>query len=123
MWLALSHRGLAAAGRALHMNRLCLVGLGLLCSVATTKAESAKPARAHPVKAMTAKVVASNRGGLAGVNFSNPYAPPVGTQKAAIARFPTVPTEALVDPQGGFSLTAGRDSPDAPFTGGVKFRF
>lgn len=105
------------------MNRLCLVGLGLLCSVATTKAESAKPARAHLVKAMTVRVVASNKGGLAGVNFSDPYAPPVGTQKAGIARFPTVPTEAPVDPQGGFSLTAGRDSPDAPFTGGVKFRF
>jgi hypothetical protein len=123
MWLALSHRGSASTGKALHMNRPCLVGLGLLCSVAATKAESAKPTRAHPVKAMTVKVVASNRGGLAGVNFSNPYAPPVGTQKAAIARFPTVPTETPVGPHGGFSLTAGRDSPDAPFTGGVKFRF
>ena len=91
--VSLSHRGSAAAGKALHMNRLCLVGLGLLCSVATTKAESAKPARAHPVKASAVKVVAPNRGGLAGVNFSNPYAPPVGTQKAPIARFPTVPTE------------------------------
>ena len=57
------------------------------------------------------------------MNFSDPYAPPVGTQKAAIARFPTVPTEVPVDPQGSFSLTAGRNSPDAPFTGGVKFRF
>ena len=72
---------------------------------------------------MTVKVIALNRGGLASVNFSDPYAPPVGTQKAAIARFPTVPTEVPVDPQGSFSLTAGRDSPDAPFTGGVKFRF
>jgi hypothetical protein len=100
-----------------------VVGLGLLCSVAETKAESPKPARAHPLKAMTVKVVTSNRGGLAGVNFSDPYAPPVGTQKAAIARFPTIPAEAPVAPQAGFSLTAGRDSPDAPFTGGVKFRF
>jgi hypothetical protein len=123
MWLVLSHRGSAAAGKARHVNRLCLVGLGLLCSAAPTKAESPKPARAHLVKAMTVKVVASNKGGLAGVNFSDPYAPPVGTQKAAIARFPAIPAEAPVDPQARFSLTAGRDSPDAPFTGEVKFRF
>ena len=123
MSLVWSHRGSAAAGKAPHVNRLCLVGLGLLCSVAATKAESPQPARAHPVKTMTVKVVALNRGGLASVNFSDPYAPPVGTQKAAIARFPAIPAEAPVDPQAGFSLTAGRDSPDAPFTGGVKFRF
>ena len=69
------------------------------------------------------KVVGENSG-LAGVNFSDPYAPPVRAQKAAVTRFPTLPTEAPADPQGtGFSLTAGRDSPDAPFTGGLKFRF
>jgi hypothetical protein len=123
MWLVLGHSVWAVASKTLHMNRLCLAGLGLLCFVVATKAESPKPAGAHPVKAMTVKVVTSNRGGLAGVNFSDPYAPPVGTQKAAIARFPTVPTEAPIDPQGGFSLTADRDAPDAPFTGGVKFRF
>jgi len=39
-----------------------------MCNGAT-KAESPKPARAHLVKAMTVKVVAPNRGGLAGVNF------------------------------------------------------
>jgi hypothetical protein len=123
MWLIFTRRVRVAAGKAPRVSRLCLVGLGLLCSVAATKAESPKPVRAHPVKAMTVKVVASNKGGLAGVNFSDPYAPPVGTLKTAIARFPVVPKEATVDPQDGFSLTAGRDSPDAPFTGGVKFRF
>ena len=110
------------------MRRLCLVGLGLLCSVAATKAESPsvahpKPARMHEVKATTVKVGASDSNSLAAVNFSDPYAPPMGAKKAAVARFPTVSTKAPVDPQGGFSLTAGRESPDAPFTGGLKFRF
>jgi hypothetical protein len=123
MWLIFTHRVRVAAVKALHMSRFCLVGLSVLCSVAATKAESPKPVRAHPVEAVTVKVAASNKGGLADVNFSDPYAPPVGTKKTAIARFPTIPTEAPVDSQGGFSLTAGRDSPDAPFTGGVKFRF
>jgi hypothetical protein len=109
------------------MKRLCLVGVGLLCSVAAAKAEDpgvphSKPVRAHAVKATTVKVVDSN-GGLAGVGISDPYAPPVGAQKAVAVRFPALPTEAPVEPQGGFSLTAGRDSPDAPFTGGLKFRF
>ena len=128
MCLSLCYRVCAAADKALRMSRLCLVGLGLLNSVAATKAEGptvarSKPARMVALNAATVRVVASNSGSLAGVKFSDPYAPPVGTQNAAIARFPTVLTKAPVDPQGGFSLTAGRDSPDAPFTGGIKFRF
>ena len=105
------------------MKRLCLVGLGLLCSVAATKAESPAVAHSKPVRTHAAKVVASNSG-LAAVNFSDPYAPPVGAQKAPVRRLPTPTTEEPAHPQGGgFSLTAGRDSPDAPFTGGLKFRF
>jgi len=109
------------------MIRLCLVGLGLLCSAAAANAEDStvahsKAVRAHAIKATTVKVAASN--GLSGVNFSDPYAPPVGAQKAPVPRFPTLRSEAPANPPGGgFSLTAGRDSPDAPFTGGLKFRF
>ena len=110
------------------MKRLCLVGVGLLCCAAAANAEDStvahsKPVRAHAIKATTAKVTASNTG-LSSVGFSDPYAPPVGAQKATNPRFPTLQTRAPADPQGGgFSLTAGRDSPDAPFTGGFKFRF
>jgi hypothetical protein len=124
-WVNLLLTGWVGADRALHMRRLCLVGVGLLCSVAAAKAEDptvphSKLVRAHAVKA----TAASNGGALAGVNFSDPYAPPVGAQKAPTPRFPTLRTEAAAEPQGGgFSLTAGRDSPDAPFTGGLKFRF
>jgi hypothetical protein len=110
------------------MRRLCLVGLGLLYYAAAAKAEDStiahsKPVRAHPVKATAVKVSASNTG-LSSVGFSDPYAPPVGAQKATAPRFQTLETRAPANPQGGgFSLTAGRDSPDAPFTGGLKFRF
>ena len=110
------------------MRSLCLVGLGLLCSAAAANAEDlavahSKAAPAHAIKAATVKVTASNSG-ISGVNFSDPYAPPVGAQKVPVPRFPTLRTEAPANPPGGgFSLTAGRDSPDAPFTGGLKFRF
>jgi hypothetical protein len=69
------------------------------------------------------ETAASKSAGLDGIRFSDPYAPPVGAQKTTVARFPPVRTDSPVSPQGGFSLTAGRDSPDAPFTGGFKFRF
>jgi hypothetical protein len=110
------------------MKRLCLVGVGFLCSVAAANAESptvahSKPVRAHAAKATGVKVIASNNG-LAGVNFSDPYAPPVGTQKAAaVTKFPAPPTDDPVEVKGGFSLTAGRDAAGEPMTGGLKFRF
>ncbi len=58
------------------------------------------------------------------IHFSDPYAPPVGAGKKAAAQFPTAESEEpSASPQGGFSLTAGREAPDAPFTGGLKLRF
>jgi hypothetical protein len=111
------------------MKRLCWVGFGFLCAVAAAKAETpsvhhSKPVGPHAVKATTVKIAASNSGGLAGVGFSDPYAPPVGAQKPTVVKFPAPPTDSPANAQGGgFSLTAGRDAPDAPFTGGLKFRF
>jgi hypothetical protein len=108
------------------VKRLCLIVVGVGCTVAVADAQSisvqSKPARAHAKMASVAGS-ASRSGGLGGVDFSNPYAPPVGTRKPAIAQFPVIPRDDPIEPQGGMSLTAGRDSPDEPMTGGLKFRF
>ncbi len=109
------------------MRRLCLVVIGLVYAVAATAEAQTlsvarlKPARPHAAKTTGAAV--SKSAGLDGISFSDPYAPPVGAQKTLIARFPAIRTDPPVEPQGGISLTAGRDSPDAPFTGGLKLRF
>jgi hypothetical protein len=115
--------------RTLDVKRFCLIVAGLVCAVAgTAEAESpsvaqSKPARPHAAKTTTLKAATTKNPGLGDIQFSDPYAPPVGVQKTTIARFPAIPTDAPVTPQGGMSFTAGRDSPDAPFTGGLKFRF
>ena len=102
--------------------------VALIYAVAgTAEAEDAsvpqsRPTPPHEAKTTTLKAGAKSWG-LGDIQFSDPYAPPVGAGKTTIARFPTVPSEPPVAPQGGMSLTAGRDSPDAPFTGGLKFRF
>ena len=105
------------------MKRLCLVGLGLLGAVAAAKAETPGAHHSKPVRAHAVKVAASNSGGLAGVAFSDPYAPPVGAGKTAQSQFPAPPTDDPVEVKGGFSLTAGRDAAGEPMTGGLKFRF
>ena len=70
------------------------------------------------------KLAPSRASGLSSIKFSDPYAPPVGAGKKAAAQFPTAESEEPSgSPQGGFSLTAGREAPDAPFTGGLKLRF
>jgi hypothetical protein len=115
--------------RTLDVKRLCLIVVGLVYAVAgTAEAEGpsvapSKPARPHAAKTTTFKAAATKSEGLGDIQFSDPYAPPVGVQKTTIARFPAIPTAPPVAPQGGMSFTAGRDSPDAPFTGGLKFRF
>ena len=108
------------------MKRLCLTMVALVCAAAgTAKAESpsVKPARPHAAKTATVEAAASKSAGLGGISFSDPYAPPVGVRKTTISQFPAIPKDAPVEPHGGLSFTAGRDSPDAPFTGGLKFRF
>ena len=115
--------------RTLDVKRLCLIVIGLACAVAgTAEAQSSsvaqsKPVRPHAAKTTVPRAPATKSAALGDIQFSDPYAPPVGVQKTTIARFPTIPTDRPVDPQGGMSFTAGRDSPDAPFTGGLKFRF
>ena len=108
------------------MKRLCLVGLGLLGSVAAANAETAnvhhsKPARAHALKVAATNV--SNGGGLASVGFSDPYAPPVGAQKAALSQFPPIEAHSPVEPTSSFGIRVGRDAPGEPMTGGFGLRF
>jgi len=108
------------------VNRLYLIVVGFFCTVDIADAQSlsaqSKPARAH-VKVATVAGSSSRSGSLGGVKFSDPYAPPVGTGKTAIARFPAMPADEPVQPQGGVSFTAGRDSLDEPMTGGLKLSF
>jgi len=108
------------------MKRLCLIVVGAVCTVAGADAQSlsiqSKPAHIH-AKVATVSSSASRSGSLGGIKFSNPYAPPVGTGKTAIAPFPMMLTDDPVEPKGDISFTAGRDSPDEPMTGGVKLRF
>jgi hypothetical protein len=106
--------------------RLYLIVVGFVCTVAVANAQNlsvqTRPARAD-VKVATVASASSGSGSLGGVKFSDPYAPPVGTGKTAVARFPAMPTDEPVQPQGGVSVTASRDSPDAPMTGGLKLSF
>ena len=112
------------------MNRLCVAVVGLIfASVGTAEAQSSsvpqsKPAHPHTPKAKTVQAAASNSEGLGDIRFSDPYAPPVGAHTGTASQFPAVQSDQHAASQGGgFSLTAGRESPDAPFTGGLKFRF
>ena len=106
------------------MKRLCFIMLGFACTAAVADAQSLSVQRktAHAY-AKEATVATASRNGSLVVNFSNPYAPPVGTGKAAAARFPAMLTDEPVEPQGGMSFTAGRNAPDEPMTGGLKLSF
>jgi hypothetical protein len=108
------------------VNHLYLIVIGVVCIVAVAHAQSlsvqSKPARAE-VKVATVAASYSRSGSPLGVKFSDPYAPPLGTPKTAISRFPAMPTHEPVQPEGGVSFTAGRDSPDQPMTGGLKLSF
>jgi hypothetical protein len=110
----------------LVVTRFCLILLVVICTVAVANAQSLsiqrKTAREY-VKAAAVADSTSQKEGLAGVNFSDPYAPPVGAGKTTAARFPALPIDHPVEPQGGLSLTAGRDAPNEPMTGGLKLRF
>jgi hypothetical protein len=104
------------------MKPLCLTVVGLVCTIAATAdAESLSAARPHAAKKSTLE--ASKSASFVGIGFSDPYGSPVHVRKTMIAQFPPIRTGPPAEPQGGFSLTAGRDAPDAPFTGGFKLRF
>jgi hypothetical protein len=109
------------------MNRLCLTMVGLGCAVASTQVQAetssaspTKPVRAHPTKIASAAVSRPDRNEI---HFSDPYAPPIGSHKLSMAQFPP-PRDVPADPpQGSLTIGVGRDSPDAPFTGGFKLKF
>ncbi|MBV9290072.1 MAG: hypothetical protein JO288_20045 [Hyphomicrobiales bacterium] len=107
-----------------------LILAGLMCLVAVTQAaaEDVSPvplnsAKPHAAKTKPVKAAAIKAAGPGDIPFSDPYAPPVGSGKAKGAEFQTPERARPRVPEGGFSFTAGRESPDAPFTGGLKFRF
>ena len=106
--------------------RFMVVGVAVAVVCTQALAGEALPARLNPLRphvAKTIKELASKSASLSGVTFSDPYAPPVGLGKVKGGQFPMPEREEPVTPQGGFSITAGRESPDAPFTGGIKLRY
>jgi hypothetical protein len=78
------------------VKRLCLVIIGVVCTVAVSDAQSfcgqSKPAGAHTNVARITSSALRN-GGPGGANFSNPYAPPVDRGITAIAALPAMPTD------------------------------
>ncbi len=78
-----------------------------------------------PVKphAHSGKTSSPKTASLGDIPFSDPYAPPVGPARTKRAGLPQPEKAVPADPQGGFSFRAGRNSPDAPMTGGLVFRF
>ena len=107
---------------------LTFVGLGCLVALTQAAAEDLSPvplnsAKAHAPKAKPVKAAAFKPARFGDISFSDPYAPPVGAGQFKSAEFPAPERARPAVPEGGFSLKAGRDSPDAPFTGGLKFRF
>ena len=103
--------------------RLYLSVFLVICTVALAEAQTLSVQPKQAVRVATVGGSASRKGGLSEIKFSDPYAPPLGTKKAAIVRFPVRPTDEPVQPQGGVSFTAGRDAPDEPMTGGLKLTF
>src|SRR5271165_3622811 len=102
-----------------------LIGLLALTQASAEEAVSVPQnfAKQHRTRVKIVRPAASKAEGLGDISFSNPYAPPVGSGKVQSAGFQLPERAAPTDPKGGFSLTAGRDSPDAPMEGGLKFRF
>lgn len=106
--------------------RLAIVGVAFAVVCAQTLAgepSSTHPIQPHAAKTKIVKHAALKSASVSDVTFSDPYAPPAGLGKGKGEQFRLPPREEPVSPQGGFSITAGRDSPDAPFTGGIKLRF
>ena len=101
---------------------LTIVGLVSLAA-GMAEAESLSSAPLHGSKRSTHPVSLSKSGNVNGVGLSDPYGSPVRVPDSMIARFTPIRSSPPVEPQGGLSINAGRESPDAPFTGGLKLRF
>jgi len=105
------------------MTRLGLIVFGLAAVTATQAFAQSKIARMPHVARVAAgeTVVPRSEDSLALNNaFSDPYAKGL---KGGAGQFPPIRSHPPVEPQGGFSIRAGRDNPDEPMTGGLKFRF
>jgi hypothetical protein len=100
----------------------CLIALTQVSAHEATSAPQ-NPADPHRAKAKIAKSVDLKAARLGDIPFSDPYAAPVGSGKAKGASFQLPDRAVPAEPQGGFTIKAGRDSPDAPMTGGLMFRF
>ena len=105
-----------------------LAGLACLLALMQASAERASSApqssvQPHRRRANIVKPSALKAASLGHIAFSDPYAPPFGSGRGKGADFPLPERTHPSDPQGGFSLSVGRDSPNDPMTGGLKFRF
>ncbi len=106
------------------MKALCLIAVGLVCLVAgAAEAESLSVSRPHAAKRSTHEAALPRTASIGGHRSSDPNVSAGPAWKAMSEQFSPDRKNPPVGPQGGFSLTAGRDSPDAPFTGGLKLRF
>jgi hypothetical protein len=129
--------------------RLSLIGV--ICAVAPMQATaddlSATQQQASPPQTPKSKVVkppAPEGQSLGDIQFSNPYAPPVGAGKTTGAGLAAPQRAAPVDPKGGVSFTykwhatnepvdpywhvlqrnsPGADPPGSTFLGGLKLGF
>jgi hypothetical protein len=108
------------------MSRLPTIA-GLACMIALGHAwaqeSSPNSTKPHTAKVKTVKHPVAEAASLGDISFSDPYAPPVGSRRAKSLEFPAPERTSPVYPQGGFSISAGRDSSNGPMTGGLKFRF
>jgi hypothetical protein len=124
-----------------------LVGVALIVVAAQAAADDLtpgppKPGPLHATKSKTVKPAQSQGSGLAGIPFSNPYAPPVGAGEHAGPALPAAQRAAPVDPKGNLSFTykwkanndavdpywnirssPGSDAPGDSFLGGLKLGF
>ncbi len=106
------------------MKTLCLTIVGLVPLVAgVAEAETLSTAPSHASKHLTHQAALSNPASANSGRSSDPYGSPVRVPDSLVARFTPIRTSPPVQPQGGISINAGRESPDAPFTGGLKLRF
>jgi hypothetical protein len=134
-----------------NMKRVFLSLIGAMCVVASIEAAAddlpaTQPNSAPPppaAKSKIAKPPATGGQGLGDIQFSNPYAPPVGAGQATGANFPAAQRATPVDPKSGMSLTYkwhannepvdpywhvrsneyGPDGPGSTFLGGLKLGF
>lgn len=80
------------------------------------------PAGSHGSRVKPPKTSSIKSASL-GIPVTDPYATPLGARKGKGQDFLSLVSSPPVEPKGGFTIKAGRDSPDAPMTGGLMFRF